>query len=144
MKTDIEIKDEIYEYLKGSELMERLDGVLKKTKRPAGSRKEDVNISVLANQNGKIQEAIVYINIYIPDTDTGLQTEENSPRLREISRLSADLLEVVKYSNVRMNLESQHVYEAETGGEHVISHRMLYKVKNQAYGTCRKREPRLG
>lgn len=130
MKTDIEIKDEIYAYLKDSELMQRLDGVLKKTKRPAGSRREDVNISVLANQNGQIQEAIVYINIYIPDLEDEQQTEENTPRLREICRLSADLLEVVKYSNVRMNLESQHVYEAETGGEHVISHRMLYKVKN--------------
>lgn len=45
MKSDIEIKDDIYQIIKGSALEKAVTGKLKKTRRPANSNKEDIVIS---------------------------------------------------------------------------------------------------
>lgn len=45
MKSDIEIKDDIYQIIKGSTLEKAVTGKLKKTRRPANSNKEDIVIS---------------------------------------------------------------------------------------------------
>lgn len=57
MKSDIEIKDDIYQIIKGSALEKAVTGKLKKTRRPANSNKEDIVISILENGSGQVQEA---------------------------------------------------------------------------------------
>jgi len=67
MKSDIDIKDDIYRHIKGSELEAEVTGKLCKRMRPPRSEAEDICISVLANENAQIQDAYVYVNIYVPD-----------------------------------------------------------------------------
>ena len=90
MKTDIDIKDDVYRAVAGSALVTEINGVVSKTIRPANSANEDVVISVLASQNTEIQQAYVNVNVYVPDLDipyhvngeTVVQKEENTKRLR--------------------------------------------------------------
>ena len=126
MKTDIDIKDDLFRFIRQSALHSFITGWIYKTVRPTNSALEDVVISVLANANQEIQEAIVYVNIYVKDILNDKTFVENTPRLREICRLSADLFDVGSVGDARINLQEQRVIKAETN-EHVVSNKLLYK-----------------
>lgn len=131
MKTDIDIKDDVYLYLKDSELAYTVTGKLSKTKRPVDSLKEDIVISVLANNNAQIQEAYVNVNIYVKDLERNGQAEEDTIRIRELSRIASDLLQVVFEDNFRFTLESQRVFAVDGRSEHMINNKLLYKQVNE-------------
>lgn len=130
MKTDIDIKDDIYAHLKNSDLVKEITGVLRKTKRPDNSVKEDIIISVLANQNGQIQEAFVNVNIYVGDLYRENQYEENYPRLRKLCKMADTLLKVGRGNDYRFTLDSQRVLEVDGKNEHCINNKLLYKQYN--------------
>jgi len=140
MKSDIEIKDDVYKYIKGSELENAVNGKLTKRIRPANSRKEDIVIKVVANLNGQIQESTVYVNIYVQDDnvtyDDGLsngkiiQKEENTSRLRELAEISANLLDMHNGGDYRWELQEQRILESDTE-EHIISNKLIYSQNNE-------------
>lgn len=134
MKSDIEIKDDVYAVLKDSDLMAELKGVLTKTVRPLNSTKEDAVISVLANSNGQIQTAFVNVNIYVADKlrKQGSQQwyEEDSVRLRTIGNLAKELFESVVAEDFMLKLDEQRVMAAGNGTEHVINNKLRYKTIN--------------
>ncbi|MBD5237553.1 MAG: hypothetical protein HDS62_08515 [Bacteroidales bacterium] len=127
MKTDIDIKDDIFAYLKGSELSQEVSGKLSKTLRPAKSDKEDVVISILANGTGEIQEAFVNVNIYVADLLRDDQYEENTIRLRELCSLSEKILRSVIGDGYRFSLDEQRVLEVQGKNEHLINNKLLYR-----------------
>lgn len=127
MKSDIDIKDDIYAFIKGSALTETVTGKLSKTLRPAKSDKEDIVISILANSNTDIQEAFVNVNIYVADVLRDDQYEENTIRLRELCNLAKDLLEVGRGDGYRFTLEEQRVMEVQGKNEHFINNKLLYR-----------------
>lgn len=131
MKTDEEIKDDIYHFIEGSELETAVSGVVRKTRRPAGSDKEDIVISVLENGHGQIQEAIVNVNIYVADNIRDGQAEEDTIRCRQLSRIAADLLEVGHGAGFRFILDRQRVMPVNGKDEHFINNRLLYKQVNE-------------
>lgn len=131
MKSDIEIKDDVYRVIKGSALEKAITGKLSKTKRPAGSDKEDIVISMLDNGKGQIQEAFVNVNIYVPDSFRDGQTEENSFRLRQLCKLAAELLEVQCGEDYRFTLDKQRVMEVNGKNEHFINNKLLFKQVNE-------------
>ena len=131
MKTDIDIKDEMYKHIKGSALAKEVNGQLRKTLRPANSNKEDIVISMLSNVNGQIQEAYINVNVYVPDVLRDNQAEANTPRLRPLSKLSHDVLKVGYGASYRFVLESQRVLEVEGRDEHLINNRIIYKQCNE-------------
>lgn len=131
MKVDDEIRTDVYKHIVGSELERAVTGVVRKTKRPHGSKKEDIVISVLANQNGQVQEATVNVNIYVSDIVVKGQPEEDTARCRVLSKIAAELFEVFRGSDFRACLESQHVFEVEGADEHVINNRIEYKQLNE-------------
>lgn len=130
MKTDIDIKDDMYAVIKGSTLAKTVTGKLSKTLRPAASYKEDIVISILANNNAELQEAYVNVNIYVKDNARDGQSEENSIRLRELCSLSRDLLERGYKDDFRYELSSQRVIAIEGKGEHIINNKVLYQQVN--------------
>lgn len=130
MKTDIDIKDDIYSIIKGSALAKVISGKLSKTKRPVNSYREDIIISVLANNNAQLQEAFVNVNIYVRDNDRDGQSEENTIRLRELCSLSRELLERGYKDDFRYELSSQRVLAVEGKGEHIINNKVLYQFVN--------------
>ncbi|MBD5585864.1 MAG: hypothetical protein HDQ88_12345 [Clostridia bacterium] len=127
MKTDIDIKDDIYSHIKGSGLAMMVSGQLSKTLRPDKSTAEDIVISMLANVNRQIQEAFVNINIYVADLQKGTQFVENTIRLRELCTASSELLEVGRGEGYRFSLDEQRVLEVPGSNEHVINNKLLYK-----------------
>lgn len=133
MKSDILIKDDVHSFIKKSPLASAVTGkVCKQGIRPKGSDKEDVVISVIANQNGQIQEAVVNVNIYVKDDiKADGQNQEATIRLRELCEIASDTLEVGRGEDFRFTLESQHVIEVEATKEHVINNRLNYKQVNE-------------
>lgn len=131
MKTEYAIKTDIYNYLKKSELVVEVTGVLKKTSRPKNSNKEDIIISVLSNVNGQNQEAVVNVNIYVEDNIIDGQAEEDSARIGKLSELASSILESFSVGGAVVYLEQQKVYEAEGIEWHVINNRLNYKINNE-------------
>lgn len=130
MKTDIDIKDDMYYIIKGSALEKAVSGVLSKTRRPNGSYKEDIVISVLANEFGQLQNAYVNVNIYVKDNNKNGQSEERSIRLRELCNLSKDVLSSGFRDDFRYELISQRVNEVDGKSEHIITNKILYQQVN--------------
>ena len=131
MKSDIEIKDDIYQIIKGSALEKAVTGKLKKTRRPANSNKEDIVISILENGSGQVQEAFVNVNIYVSDDVRDGQAEENSSRLRQLCKLATELLEVQRREDYRFTLDKQSVMEVNGKNGHFINNKLLYKQVNE-------------
>ena len=68
MKSDIEIAKFVYHKIKGTDLERNVTGKLSDRGRPNKSDKEDIVISVLANEGcGQIQRAYVNVNVYVRD-----------------------------------------------------------------------------
>ena len=85
MKTDIEFKNDVYNLLRESVLMERVTGKLRKTIRQ--TEREDVVISILDNTAYEVQEGFVNVNVYVKDVTRNGQQEENTART-QIGRAS--------------------------------------------------------
>lgn len=130
MKTDIEIKDDLYEYINHSVLSDNVTGTLSKQKRPFNSKREDIVISILANQNGQKQEAFVNVNIYVADKNRAGQYEEDSQRLRTLCHLSSMMFNSYHSEEYWITLDSQRVIEVEATHEHMINNKILYKTIN--------------
>lgn len=131
MKSDIDIKDDIYMFIKGTPLYEAVNGKLSKTIRPCDSDSEDIVISVLSNQNAQIQEAFVNVNIYVKDVIRDNQAEEDTIRLRQLCSLANDTLKVGNGSDFRFVLDSQRVMDVNGKSEHFINNKLLYRQCNE-------------
>lgn len=127
MKTDIDIKDDLYLYIKGSSLAKTTNGKLDKTERPLGSTAEDIIISVDENVNGGIQSALATVNIYVQDVLRDNQYIENSIRLRELCTEAKALFEVAHFNGARFTLTAQRVKKVDGVNEHRIENKILYK-----------------
>ena len=132
MKTDQEIKEEIFQFISGSRLADEVSGVVTTRKRPLNSKSEDVLISVLANVNEQRQQVIVNVNIYVQDQNVKKngQYEEAGERLGYLSKIAADLMDVFWIGPARIHLQTQHTVDAGNDREHVINNRLLYEIEN--------------
>lgn len=126
MMTDIEIKDELYNLIKGTGLANEVTGILSKRKRPKNSDKEDIIISVLTNVNGQKQIAYANVNIYVQDqfNESTDQYEESSTRARVLSKMAENLLEIGRINGARFTLTQQRFVEVDGTNEHVINNRL--------------------
>lgn len=133
MKSDIDIKDDLFQFIKKSPLALAVTGKTCKTGvRPKDSDKEDVVISVIANLNGQIQEAVVNVNIYVADDiKSDGQSQEATIRLRELCKVASETLEVGHGETYRFTLESQRVLAVDDAKVHVINNRLIYKQLNE-------------
>lgn len=132
MKSDIDIKDDIYTALLNSPLVKEVSGELCKRKRPHNSSAEDVVISVLANNIAQKQMAYVNVNVYVKDDDIDGQNEEQSQRLRLLCQLSMQSVEAIHGKDYKVSLDDtdgQRVIESE--GEHIINNKLLYQIINE-------------
>lgn len=138
MRSDIDIKDDIYNALLHSPLVIEVNGKLYKRKRPINSTSEDVVISVLANNMAQRQMANINVNIYVKDdyvkTDDEEQgqNEEQSQRLRKLCQLAIQSVNAIHGKDFRVTFDKengQRVIESE--GEHIINNKLLYQIINE-------------
>lgn len=134
MKSDIDIKDDVYKVIVASELKTTITGSVCKRQRTfytTGSpTNEDICIAVLANQTLQLQEAFVNVNIYVQDEDVKGQKEENTKRLRELCQLSFKTFESVHGADFRLSMSEQRVIACEGTNEHIINNKVLYQTIN--------------
>lgn len=128
MKSEIEIKDELFAYLKTTTLVTSCTGVLSKTIRKANSQDEDIIISVISSNVSQTQEAIININIYVQDLIKENQHIENSTRLRTLANLCKTYLRSIVGSDFICNLTEQKIIASNESNEHLINNRMLYRL----------------
>ena len=137
MHTDNDIKDNVYKLLQSSPLKTAVSGVIRKFSRSPKSCKEDVIISVLANDSPRQkQEAYVNVNVYVHDkklTEDGeAYYAEDTARTKVLARVIADIFAIsVKGENYRLSLSSQRVFSVDATHEHVINTRLLYQCINE-------------
>lgn len=127
MKTDIDIKDDLYSYIKGSDLAKEVTGRIEKTERRTESTLEDILISVDENENGGIQSALCTVNIYVADLLRDNQYIEDTIRLRELCAKAKTLLEAAHYNDARFYLTAQRVKKVDGVNEHRIENKIIYK-----------------
>jgi hypothetical protein len=130
MKTDIDIKTDVFRHIKGSVLESTVTGELR-YKRPHNSKKEDIVVSVLANMNGQKQIATVNVNIYVPAISVKNQPEEDIEREELLCRLSSELLDVFRGEGFRASLIDQRVLELTEAKEYLINNKIEYKIINE-------------
>ena len=133
MKTDEAIKTDIFKHIKGSALASAITGKVSKRKRPHNSKKEDILISILANENRQVQVATVNVNIYVADITVDNQPEEDTVRVEELSQMAVTLFDVFwgADNSYRASLLRQRVFEVEGTNEHIISNQIEYKSLNE-------------
>lgn len=132
MKTEDDIRQDVYNLIKGSELHTAITGKLCREDRPLDSENEDITINVPSNLNGQIQEAYVYVNIYVPDEFVEGRYQKNTLRIQALERLAADLFDVYNsHDSYRITLESQTTSQFESTNEHIIINRLHYKQSNE-------------
>jgi hypothetical protein len=131
MRSDEDIKTDLFKFIKGSPLQQQVTGKLSKRKRPNGSKKEDIIISILANENGQVQTATVNVNVYVADVLVDNQPEEDTLRIATLSALADALFNEFYGPEYALTLLSQRVLEIPDADEHVINNKIEYKTINE-------------
>ena len=137
MKTDSDIKTDVYKMLSNSPLKNAVTGSIQKIARSPKSFNEDVIISVLSNDNPRqIQEAFVNVNVYVHDmlidNNTDSYYVEDTKRVSELSTIIATMFENAYIGeSFRITLSSQRVFDINATHEHCINNKLLYQCVNE-------------
>ena len=127
MKTNIEIKDKVFDILNVSDITDSINGTLYNGKRPAGNDvDEDITIVALSVDSEFVQSATITVNFYAKDTMEGVP---NYGRFKEIFPKIYDRL--VNYSSteyLKINIDSQLIEEAQVKGWSLLSIRTNCQV----------------
>lgn len=127
VKSDIDIKDDVYSILIKSNLKNIITGsIYKDSKRPTVSKDEDIVISVISSLNGEFQDVVVNVNLYVADVMRGSDSIENAKRLRVLCRECLDLLTVVSGDDYRIELIEQRIYDVPATREHCINNKLSF------------------
>lgn len=156
MRSDVQIADFIYEAIKanaelvtvvtkdGDRETVRVNGdnggIVSKLGRPEDSGREDMVISVLANEGcGQVQRAYVNVDVYVPDirTDEGRYVKD-ATRLDELCRkceflfslYGADWHVVARDCNQTVMDAGAEFADGHT--EHIINNRLYIETNNES------------
>lgn len=141
MRSDIEIQKFVRSKLIYTELAQSVTGKVCDRERPANSSKEDIVISVLANENaGQIQTAFVNVNIYVSDifNTSSDDWERDTIRCDYLCGLAkslytmreGDFIVMDRYSTpprvMRIDVEFEDGHT-----EHLINCKLFVKISNE-------------
>lgn len=141
MKSDIEIQKFVRGKLINMELAKAVTGKVCDRERPANSSKEDIVISVLANDGaGQIQTAFVNVNVYVSDIfNTGSDDWERDTircdRLCDLAKslysmYEGDFIVIADRSTPPRVIPTKVEFE-DGHTEHVITCKLFVKISNE-------------
>jgi len=130
--TDIDIKDELWEWVSASDLASAISGKVYKDQRPINSDKEDIIVAVIARTAGaQRQDATANVNIYVPDLRRGQEAIEDTTRLRTLCTTAASAFEYRTTGDAIYELDSQEVMKANGADWHIINNRIRIRYNNE-------------
>ena len=131
MKTDVEIRQDIRAIVADSEIASSISGSVRIIPRATGSKLEDCVISVLDGDNAQIQDAIVNVNVYVPNIMSGGDSVEDVSRTKPLAKICETVLDRGSGDGFRFYLEKQRILPVNGKDEHVINNRIRYKYNNE-------------
>lgn len=131
MKTDVEIRQDVFAIVNGSAIAEAINGEVRYTPRKAGSKSEDCIISVLDGDCAQIQDSIVNVNVYVQNINSGGESVEDISRTKVLAKVCETVLKHVYGDGFRIYLEKQRIMAVNGKDEHVINNRIRYKFNNE-------------
>jgi hypothetical protein len=129
MKTDIEIRQDIFLWLSTTDLKETVTGEISMTGRETD--KEDVCISVLASEGRQWQKVYVNVNIYVKDIHANEVYRENTLRTGTLAKLCDTIMREHHGKGWMCRMEKQSVMEVSATNEHLINNKLFYQVINE-------------
>lgn len=130
MKSEVDIRDDIYAYIKKTSLATAINGKIYTDKRGRNSQLEDVYIRVSAATFGQVQTAIVEVHIYVPNILRHSDSVRDTARERELARIAADVFAYHHDGLWTIKMESQTVMEVEGIQQHDIICSLYYQHCN--------------
>lgn len=135
MKTESDVRDDLYSYIKTSELNSVISGKIFKyeEERPGTSETEDIVIAPLTETPfNDIQEIIVMLRLYVKDLfDSGNNIyRADSIRLKELETLCKEAFLVFRTEGARCVAENIKTFKSDSTHEHCIVSRINYKFCN--------------
>lgn len=137
MRNGLQIVDDVYKVLAASDVATAITGKIYKKTLPTGATTENIVINCLAANNEQLEQAIVNVNIHVPNiTIHANATQSDQPdhkRFKELSVMVEALLD--EYWNNDENF-SLHVIqpgilmEDESTGGHYTNIRLEYYFEN--------------
>lgn len=131
MKTDVEVRQDVYAVVVASAIKTEINGEVRIIPRATGSKAEDCIISVLEGDNKQIQDCIVNVNIYVPNMTSGGQSVENIPRTKAIAKTCELALKSVFGEGFWISLEKQRIMPVQGKNEYLVNNRIRYKFNNE-------------
>ena len=131
MKNDVEVRQDVFTIVVGSEIKEAIGGEVRYIPRKAGSKAEDCIISVLDSDNAQIQDCIVNVNVYVPNITSGGESVENISRTKPLAKICETALKSRFGDGFHLYLEKQRILPVNGKDEYVINNRIRYKFNNE-------------
>lgn len=131
MKNDVEVRQDVFAIVVGSEIKEAIGGEVRYIPRKAGSKAEDCIISVLDSDNAQIQDCIVNVNVYVPNITSGGESVENISRIKPLAKICETALKSRFGDGFHLYLEKQRILPVNGKDEYVINNRIRYKFNNE-------------
>lgn len=131
MKTDVEIRQDVYKIVMKSAIKDAINGDVRYTGRKKGSNGEDCIISVVDSDAAQIQDGIVNVNIYVQNITSDGESVENVQRTKSLAKVCDEVLKCVYGDGFRIYIEKQRILPVNGKDEHVINNRIRYKFNNE-------------
>ena len=129
MKTNKEIEILLYNYIKSSELVNRVSGTLSHVGRPTNSKLEDIVVSCKSGTSGQFQSFVCDVNIYVPNINADGESLQDSSRVTELMRLCVPLFNKFVSNEFRIEYD-------ETPNAILIKEVNEYCINNRIVLTC--------
>lgn len=131
MKTTFDLEDILFQSLNNSSLKTAITGSVCKGKRPMNSTKEDVVIKSLPVNNLPLQNAIVNVNVYVPNkaqSINGVQddSQPDTKRLKQLAELAVPLLCNQWQDDLSYDVQQQVMYDDAETKSHFINIRVEF------------------
>jgi hypothetical protein len=121
MKTTLELVNIIWQVLTVSPVKEEITGGIFKHIRPLNSEKEDVVINSLPNLNTDLSQAVVNVNVFVPNKTQNLNgaqdnSQPDAARLEELAGMATDALKDQWGDDYNFDVQQSVLIRDEEGG----------------------------
>lgn len=135
MKTESDIREDLYSFIRDSELKGKISGKIFKyeEERPEKSMLEDIVIAPLTETPfNDLQEIIVMLRLYVKDLFDSSNNiyRADSIRIKELETLCKETFLVFRTEGARCVAENIKTFKSDSTHEHCIVSRINYKFCN--------------